>query len=49
MTREKYESLPLSTLKALAKSRNMKGISTLRKEARIEKKRKRLRTCRKKR
>ena len=33
MTREKYESLPLSTLKALAKSRNMKGISTLRKEA----------------
>lgn len=36
MTREKYESLPLSTLKALAKSRNMKGISTLRKEALIE-------------
>ena len=32
MTREKYESLPLSTLKALAKSRNMKGISTLREE-----------------
>lgn len=36
MTREKYESLPLSTLKALAKSRNRKGISTLRKEALIE-------------
>lgn len=36
MTREKYESLPLSTLKALEKSRNMKGISTLRKEALIE-------------
>lgn len=36
MTREKYESLPLSTLKALAKSRNMKGISTLRKEVLIE-------------
>lgn len=36
MTREKYESLPLSTLKALAKSRNMKAISTLRKEALIE-------------
>ena len=36
MTSEKYESLPLSTLKALAKSRNMKGISTLRKEALIE-------------
>lgn len=36
MTREKYESLPLSTLKALAKSRNMKGISTMRKEALIE-------------
>lgn len=36
MTRKKYESLPLSTLKALAKSRNMKGISTLRKEALIE-------------
>ena len=36
MTREKYESLPLSMLKALAKSRNMKGISTLRKEALVE-------------
>ena len=36
MTREKYESLPLSMLKALAKSRNMQGISTLRKEALIE-------------
>ena len=36
MTIEKYESLPLSTLKALAKSINMKWISTLRKEALIE-------------
>ena len=31
MTREKYESLPLATLKELAKSRNMKGISTMKK------------------
>ena len=29
MTREKYESLPLATLKELAKARNMRGISTL--------------------
>ncbi|MDD7740315.1 MAG: transcription termination factor Rho [Fusicatenibacter sp.] len=36
MTREKYESLSLSVLKELAKSRNMKGVSTLRKEALIE-------------
>ena len=36
MTREKYESLPLSTLKALAKSRHIKGLSTLRKESLIE-------------
>lgn len=31
MTREKYESLPLTTLKELAKARNMKGISTMKK------------------
>ncbi len=31
MTREKYETLPLSELKALAKFRNIKGCSTLRK------------------
>ena len=36
MTREKYESLSLNVLKELAKSRNMKGISSLRKEALIE-------------
>ncbi|MDR1801231.1 MAG: transcription termination factor Rho [Lachnospiraceae bacterium] len=31
MTREKYESLPLQTLKELAKARGLKGISTLKK------------------
>ena len=31
MTREKYESLPLATLKELAKARKMKGISGLKK------------------
>ena len=31
MTREKYESLPLSTLKELAKARKMKGISGMKK------------------
>ncbi len=31
MTREKYESLPLTTLKELAKARNMKGVSTMKK------------------
>ena len=31
MTREKYESLPLATLKELAKARGLKGISTLKK------------------
>ena len=32
MTRERYESLPLATLKKeLAKARNMKGVSTLKK------------------
>ena len=32
MTRERYESLPLATLKELAKARNMKGVSTLQKK-----------------
>ena len=36
MTREKYESLPLATLKELAKARNMRGISTLKKGELIE-------------
>lgn len=36
MTREKYESLSLSVLRELAKSRNMKGVSSLRKESLIE-------------
>ena len=36
MTREKYESLPLATLKELAKARNMKGISTMKKSDLIE-------------
>ena len=31
MTREKYESLPLATLKDLAKARKMRGISTMKK------------------
>ena len=31
MTREKYESLPLATLKELAKARKMRGVSTLKK------------------
>ena len=31
MTREKYESLPLATLKELAKARRMKGVSALKK------------------
>ena len=31
MTREKYESLPLATLKELAKARKMKGISGMKK------------------
>ena len=34
--REKYESLSLAVLKDLAKARGMKGISTLRKPALIE-------------
>ncbi len=36
MTREKYESLPLATLKELAKARNMKGISTMKKKDLID-------------
>ena len=31
MMREKYESLPLATLKELAKTRGLKGISTMKK------------------
>lgn len=34
--REKYESLSLSVLKDLAKARGLKGVSTLRKPALIE-------------
>lgn len=36
MTREKYESLPLATLKDLAKARGLKGISILKKAELIE-------------
>ena len=36
MTREKYESLPLATLKELAKARRMKGVSTLKKSDLID-------------
>ena len=36
MTREKYETLPLATLKELAKTRGLKGISTLKKSDLIE-------------
>ena len=36
MTREKYESLPLATLKELAKARKMKGISGMKKRDLIE-------------
>ena len=36
MTREKYESLPLTTLKELAKARRMKGISTMKKSDLID-------------
>ena len=32
MTREQYESFPLATLKELAKTRKMKGTSTLKKQ-----------------
>ena len=34
--REKYESLPLSTLKDLAKARGLKGISTMKKAELVE-------------
>ena len=34
--REKYESLPLTTLKDLAKARGMKGISTMKKTELVE-------------
>ena len=36
MMREKYESLPLATLKELAKTRGLKGISTMKKAEVIE-------------
>lgn len=36
MTREKYESLPLATLKELAKAREMKGISGMKKSELID-------------
>lgn len=36
MTREKYESLSLATLKELAKARKMKGVSTLKKSDLID-------------
>ena len=36
MMREKYESLPLATLKELAKARGLKGISTIKKAELIE-------------
>lgn len=36
MMREKYESLPLATLKELAKARGLKGISVIKKADLIE-------------
>ena len=36
MTRERYETLPLAELKALAKARGLKGVSTLRKDELID-------------
>ena len=36
MTREKYESLPLATLKELAKARKIRGVSTLKKSELID-------------
>lgn len=36
MTREKYESLPLATLKELAKARGLKGVSALKKSELID-------------
>ena len=41
MMREKYESLPLATLKDLAKARGLKGISTMKKAELMKKKRNR--------
>ena len=36
MMREKYESLPLATLKELGKARGLKGISTMKKAELVE-------------
>ena len=36
MMKEKYESLPLSELRQVAKARGLKGISTLRKDQLVE-------------
>ena len=36
MMRERYESLPLSELRAVAKARGLKGISALRKEGLVQ-------------
>ena len=36
MTREKYETLPLTTLRELAKARKMKGVSALKKSDLID-------------
>ena len=36
MMKEKYETLPLTTLKELAKARGLKGISTMKKAQVIE-------------
>ena len=36
MTREQYESLPLKQLREIAKSRNLKGTTAMRKEQLIE-------------
>ena len=36
MMREKYESLPLSELRQVAKARGLRGISALRKEQLVE-------------
>ena len=37
MMREKYESLPLATLKELAKARGIKGLAGMKKEDVVEK------------
>ena len=36
MTREQYESLPLAELKAIAKARQMRGLSTAKKSEIVE-------------